>query len=185
MGFPQAAHGSRSAVLSIALAGAPVSPHCQVPAAPPSAPAPSAWSTAGRQADFIMREFHFADGSTLPELRIHYTTLGSPRRNAAGVVTNGVLILHGTGGTGRGFLTQAFAGELFGPRELLDSTSHFIILPDGIGAGGSSKPSDGLRSPFPHYRYADMVTAQYRLLTEQIGVNHLQLVMGTSMGAMH
>ena len=131
-----------------------------------------------------MRDFRFADGSTLPELRIHYTTLGAPRRNASGVVTNAVLILHGTTGTGRGFLSPSFAGELFGPGQLLDSASHFIVLPDGIGTGGSSKPSDGLRARFPHYGYGDMVTAQYRLLTEQLGVNHLLLVLGTSMGGM-
>ncbi len=124
------------------------------------------------------------DGSVLPELRIHYTTLGSPRRNGAGRVTNAVLILHGTTGTGRGFLTPSFAGELFGPGQLLDSATHYIVLPDGIGTGGSSKPSDGLRAKFPRYRYADMVTAQYRLLTEQLRVNHLLLVLGTSMGAM-
>ena len=132
-----------------------------------------------------MRDFHFADGSTLPELRMHYTTLGAPRRNAAGVVTNAVLVLHGTTGTGRGFLSPTFAGELFGQGQLLDSATHFIILPDGIGTGGSSKPSDGLRARFPRYGYGDMVTAQYRLLTEHLGVNHLLLVLGTSMGAMH
>jgi homoserine O-acetyltransferase len=116
-----------------------------------AAPSPSTWASAGRPGDFVMRDFHFADGSTLPELRIHYTTLGAPRRNAAGVVTNAVLILHGTTGTGRGFLSPTFAGELFGQGQLLDSTTHFIILPDGIGTGGSSKPSDGLRAKFPHY----------------------------------
>jgi homoserine O-acetyltransferase len=145
----------------------------------------SPWASAGRQGDFVMRDFRFADGSTLPELRIHYTTLGAPRRNPAGVVTNAVLILHGTTGTGRGFLSPSFAGELFGPGDLLDSASHFIILPDGIGTGGSSKPSDGLRAKFPHYGYGDMVTAQYRLVTEHLRVNHLLLVLGTSMGAMH
>jgi homoserine O-acetyltransferase len=131
-----------------------------------------------------MRNFRFADGSALPELRIHYTTLGRPRKDASGTVRNAVLILHGTTGNGRGFLTPTFAGELFGPGQLLDSTTHFIILPDGIGTGKSSKPSDGLRARFPHYGYADMVTAQYRLLTEELGVNHLLLVLGTSMGGM-
>lgn len=143
------------------------------------------WSTSGRQADFVIRDFRFNDGSALPELRIHYTTLGSPRHNAAGIVTNAVLILHGTTGNGRGFLTSSFAGELFGPGELLDSATHFLILPDGIGTGGSSKPSDGMRARFPHYGYADMVTAQYRLVTEHLRINHLLLVLGTSMGAMH
>jgi len=131
-----------------------------------------------------MRNFRFADGSVLPELRIHYTTLGRPRKDASGIVRNAVLILHGTTGTGRGFLTATFAGVLFGPDQLLDSTTHFIILPDGIGTGKSSKPSDGLRARFPHYGYADMVTAQYRLLTEELGVNHLLIVLGTSMGGM-
>ena len=131
-----------------------------------------------------MRNFRFADGSVLPELRIHYTTLGRPRKDASGIVRNAVLILHGTTGSGRGFLTVTFAGVLFGPDQLLDSTTHFIILPDGIGTGKSSKPSDGLRARFPHYGYADMVTAQYRLLTEELGVNHLLIVLGTSMGGM-
>lgn len=131
-----------------------------------------------------MRNFRFADGSVLPELRIHYTTLGRPRKDASGIVRNAVLILHGTTGSGRGFLTATFAGVLFGPDQLLDSTTHFIILPDGIGTGKSSKPSDGLRARFPHYGYADMVTAQYRLLTEELGVNHLLIVLGTSMGGM-
>ena len=131
-----------------------------------------------------MRNFPFTDGSVLPELRIHYTTLGRPRKDASGTVRNAVLILHGTTGNGRGFLSPTFAGELFGPGQLLDSATHFIILPDGIGTGASSKPSDGLRARFPHYGYADMVTAQYRLLTEELGVNHLLLVLGTSMGGM-
>jgi len=165
--------------LSAAIAGG------QVTAAPASPSRTSDWSSAGTQGDFIIRNFRFADGSLLPELRIHYTTLGSPRRNATGVVANAVLMLHGTTGNGRDFLTPAFAGELFASGQLLDSATHFIILPDGIGTGGSSKPSDRLRARFPHYGYADMVTAQYRLVTEQLHVNHLLLVLGTSMGAMH
>jgi len=185
MALSRAALAARHGTVLLLLAAAPVQARSQVLQPAAKAPAATGWSTAGRQGDFIMRDFRFADGATLPELRIHYTTLGSPRRNSAGLVTNAVLILHGTGGTGRGFLSPSFAGELFAPGELLDSATHFIVLPDGIGAGGSSKPSDGLRSSFPHYRYADMVTAQYRLLTEQLGVNHLLLVMGTSMGAMH
>lgn len=142
------------------------------------------WATTGTQGDFVIPSFHFAGGATLPELRIHYTTLGAPRKDANGVVRNAVLILHGTTGTGRGFLSDAFAGQLFGPGELLDSATHYIILPDGIGTGGSSKPSDGLHARFPHYGYGDMVTTQYRLLTEHLAVNHLLLVMGTSMGGM-
>ena len=138
----------------------------------------------GAEGDFRMRDFRFRDGSVLPELRIHYTTLGRPRRDAAGTVRNAVLILHGTTGSGRGFLGPAFAGELFGPGQLLDTAAHYVILPDGIGTGRSSKPSDGLRARFPRYGYEDMVTAQYRLVTEGLGVNHLRLVTGTSMGGM-
>jgi homoserine O-acetyltransferase len=150
--------------------------------------APSAQATAVSApvaGDFVIRDFRFTTGDTLPELKLHYLTLGEPRRDAKGVVRNAVLILHGTGGTGRSFLSKNFAEVLFGPGQLLDARSHFIILPDGIGHGQSSKPSDGLRAKFPRYTYADMVTAQYRLLTEGLKVNHLSLVMGTSMGGMH
>jgi len=142
------------------------------------------WSQVGTDHDFEFPDFHFADGSVLPVLRLHVTTLGQPRRDSSGKVTNAVLVMHGTGGTGRGFLSPSFAGELFGPGQLLDSATHYIILPDGIGAGKSSKPSDGMKARFPNYRYADMVTAQYRLVTEGLKVNHLLLVMGTSMGGM-
>ena len=114
----------------------------------------------------MVRDFRFGTGETLPELRLHYVTLGEPRRDAKGVVRNAVLILHGTGGTGRQFLSKNFAEVLFGPGQLLDARTHYIILPDGIGHGGSSRPSDGLRTKFPRYTYADMVTAQYRLVTE-------------------
>jgi len=138
----------------------------------------------GAQGDFVMRDFRFMDGSTLPALRIHYTTLGRPRRDAAGTTRNAVLILHGTTGTGRGFLSAGFAGELFGPGQLLDTATHYVILPDGIGTGGSSKPSDGMHARFPRYGYEDMVTAQHRLVAEGLGVDHLLLVMGTSMGGM-
>jgi homoserine O-acetyltransferase len=155
---------------------------------PPSAASPererTGWSAAGLEGDFILPNFGFADGAVLPELRIHYTTLGQPRKDPSGVVRNAVLILHGTTGNGRGFLTPGFAGELFGPGQLLDSATHFIVLPDGIGTGKSSRPSEGLRARFPRYGYTDMVTAQYRLLTEKLGVNHLLLVLGTSMGGM-
>lgn len=145
----------------------------------------NAWARAGTQGDFVLRNFRFTTGEVLPELRLHYTTLGTPRKDARGVVRNAVMILHGTGGSGRSFLSATYAGQLFGPGQLLDSARHFIILPDGIGHGGSSKPSDGLRARFPRYTYADMVTAQHRLLTEHLGVNHLRLIMGTSMGCMH
>ena len=137
------------------------------------------------QGDFILRDFKFESGEVLPELKLHYRTLGTPRRDAAGVVRNAVIILHGTGGSGAGFLSEQFAGVLFKSGQLLDAGKYFIILPDGIGHGQSSKPSDGLHARFPHYNYNDMVTAQYRLLTEGLKVNHLRLVMGTSMGGMH
>jgi len=136
-------------------------------------------------ASFVMRDFRFASGATLPELRLHYLTLGRPRRDAAGVVRNAVLILHGTGGSGNRFLSPLFAGELYGPKQPLDTATHYIILPDDIGHGRSSKPSDGLRAQFPHYGYEDMVAAEYRLVTEGLHVAHLLLVMGTSMGCMH
>lgn len=135
--------------------------------------------------DFIMRDFRFKSGEVLPELRIHYRTIGTPKRDASGRALNAVLILHGTGGSGESFLTDYFAGELFGPGQLLDATRYFIILPDGIGHGNSSKPSDGLHARFPHYTYDDMVEAQERLLTEKLGVDHLRLILGTSMGGMH
>jgi homoserine O-acetyltransferase len=137
------------------------------------------------EGDFTVRDFKFESGEVLPELKLHYRTLGSPKRDAAGVVRNAVLVLHGTGGSGAAFLSEQFGGELFKPGQLLDASRYFIVLPDGIGHGQSSKPSDGLHARFPHYNYNDMVTAQYRLLTEGLGVTHLRLVMGTSMGGMH
>jgi homoserine O-acetyltransferase/O-succinyltransferase len=137
------------------------------------------------EGDFVVHDFKFRSGETLPELRLHYATLGKPVHNAEGRVTNAVLILHGTGGTGHQFLIPIFAGELFGPGELLDATRYYIILPDGIGHGKSSKPSDGLHAHFPQYDYDDMVAAHYRLVNEGLGVNHLRLVLGTSMGCMH
>jgi len=136
------------------------------------------------QGDFVIRDFRFKSGEALPELKLHYTTIGTPVRDNAGVVRNAVLIMHGTGGAGNNFLTTQFAGVLFGSGQLLDATRYFIILPDGIGHGASSKPSDKLHARFPHYTYDDMVRAQHALLTEKLGVNHLRLVMGTSMGGM-
>src|ERR1043166_5589606 len=136
------------------------------------------------EGDLAIHGFHFRSGEVLPELRLHYTTVGKPLKDKSGVVRNAVLIMHGTGGTGRAFLREQFAGVLFGPGQLLDATKYFIILPDGIGHGGSSKPSDGLHARFPRYGYRDMVEAEYRLLTEGLGINHLRLVMGTSMGGM-
>ena len=136
------------------------------------------------EGDFIAKDFRFASGETLPELRIHYRTLGKPQKDSKGIVRNAVLIGHGTGGSGAQFMRAEFAGELFGAGQILDASKYFIVMTDGIGHGKSSKPSDGLRAKFPRYGYNDMVDAQYRLLTEGLKVNHLRLVMGTSMGGM-
>jgi homoserine O-acetyltransferase len=149
------------------------------------ATASHAQTPVGQAGDFTIHDFHFASGETLPELKIHYRTLGKPMRDASGVVRNAVLIMHGTTGAGTQFLTPSFANELFGGGQPLDTTRDYVILPDGIGHGLSSKPSDGLHARFPHYTYDDMVDADHRLLTEHLGVNHLRLVMGTSMGGMH
>jgi homoserine O-acetyltransferase len=137
-----------------------------------------------KEGDFVIHDFRFASGESLPELKLHYLTLGEPARDAEGRVTNAVLILHGTGGTGRQFLRPQFADVLFVAGGLLDPARWYIILPDGIGHGGSSRPGDGLHARFPHYGYADMVEAQHRLVTEHLGVSRLRLVMGTSMGGM-
>src|SRR5438094_6473407 len=136
------------------------------------------------ESDYTIRDFKFASGETLPELRLHYRTLGKPDKDARGKTTNAVLVMHGTTGSGAQFIRPEFAGELFGGGQPLDPTKFFIVLPDGIGHGKSSKPSDGLRAKFPRYGYRDMVDAQYRLLTDGLGVNHARLVMGTSMGGM-
>jgi homoserine O-acetyltransferase len=138
-----------------------------------------------REGDHVIRDFRFGSGEALKELRIHYVTLGEPRRDAAGRITNAAMLLHGTGGSGRQFLRPQFADVLFVPGGLLDPAHFFIILPDGIGHGKSSKPSDGLRGRFPHYNYDDMVAAQHTLLTEALGVGHLRLILGSSMGCMH
>jgi homoserine O-acetyltransferase len=137
------------------------------------------------EGSYVIKDFRFASGERLPELRMHYRSFGKPVKDARGVVRNAVLIMHGTGGSGANFIRPEFAGELFGPGEPLDATRYFIVLPDGIGHGQSSKPSDGLHGRFPHYDYADMVGADYRLLTEGLGVDHARLIMGTSMGGMH
>jgi homoserine O-acetyltransferase len=137
------------------------------------------------EGDFVARDFKFRSGEQLPQLRLHYRTLGTPVRDAGGHVTNAVLLLHGTGGSGQQFLSPQFADELFGPGQLLDLAHYFIIAPDGIGHGKSSKPSDGMHAHFPQYDYDDMVLAQHILLTEGLGVQHLRLLFGTSMGCMH
>ncbi len=148
------------------------------------APRPSR-PVAAREGDHVVRDFRFASGETLAALRLHYRTLGRARRDASGVVRNAVLLLHGTGGAGTQFLGANFAGELFGPGQPLDTARYYVVLPDNVGHGGSSKPSDGLRARFPRYAYADMVEAQRRLLVDGLGVTRLRLVLGTSMGCMH
>ena len=154
----------------------PASKPATTPAPPPMRP---------REGDFVLRDFKFRSGESLTELKIHYLTLGRPLRDSSGSIANAVLVLHGTGGTGRQFLSPQFANVLYPPGGLLDTTRTYVILPDGIGHGRSSKPSDGLKMKFPKYDYDDMVEAQYRLVTEYLGVKKLRLVMGTSMGGMH
>ncbi len=133
---------------------------------------------APKEGDFIAKDFRFSSGEVMPELRLHYTTIGEPTGEP-------VLILHGTAGSGTGLLTPAFAGEIFGAGQALDAKKYFIIVPDALGAGKSSKPSDGLKGKFPKYNYDDMVQAQYRLLSEGLGIKHVRLVLGNSMGGMH
>jgi len=138
-----------------------------------------------REGDFVIRNYVFSSGESLAELRLHWRTLGTAQRNAAGGIVNGVLLLQGNTGTGANWLRPSLADELFGAGQPLDTTQYFIIMPDAIGRGGSSKPSDGLKGRFPHYRYHDMVESGHRLITESIGIAHLRLVIGSSMGGMH
>jgi homoserine O-acetyltransferase len=147
-------------------------------AGPADYPAPN-------EGDFVAHDFHFTSGETMPEMRLHYRTLGKAVKDAKGVTQNAVLIMHGTTGSGAQFIRPEFAGELFGAGQPLDATKFFIVLPDDIGHGKSSKPSDGMHAKFPRYGYHDMVEAEYRLLSEGLGVNHARLIMGTSMGGMH
>ena len=145
--------------------------------------AKAAWPT--HEQDVVLKDFRFRSGESLPEVRMHVMTLGTPHRNAAGQIDNAVMVLHGTGGSGKQFLQPQFADELYGPGQPLDIRRYYIILPDNLGHGGSSKPSNGMRMQFPKYDYDDMVEAQRRMLTEGLGVSHLRLIMGTSMGCMH
>ncbi len=133
---------------------------------------------APKDAEAVLRDFRFHTGEVMSEMRVHYRTVGEPTGEP-------VLVLHGTAGSTASMLTPAFAGELFGPGQALDAAKYFIVLPDAIGAGKSSKPSDGLRAKFPRYNYDDMVLAQYRLVTEVLGIKHLRLIIGNSMGGMH
>ena len=139
---------------------------------------------ADSQGRYTIKNFKFRSGETLPELKLGYSTLGRPVRDRTGRITNAVMGLHGTGGSGRSLLNPAFVDELFGPGAPFDLRTTYVILPDGIGHGNSSKPSDGLRMQFPHYDYEDMVEAQRRLLVEHLSVSHLKLIIGTSMGCM-
>ena len=136
-----------------------------------------------QESDFIIRNYVFRSGETLPELKLHYRTLGTAKRNSEGKIINGVLLLQGNTGTSANWLRPSLADELFGPGQPLDATQYFMIIQDAIGRGGSSKPSDGLKGNFPHYRYRDMVESGYRLITECFDVVHLRLVIGSSMGA--
>jgi homoserine O-acetyltransferase len=137
-----------------------------------------------KEGDYVVKDFKFRTGESLPELKLHYRTLGTPMRDARGRVTNAVMILHGTGGSGAHFLEPYFANELYGPGQPLDIARYFVILPDGIGHGGSSKPSDGMHARFPQYDFDDMVAAHHLLLMQGLGVEHLRLIFGTSMGCM-
>ncbi|HYL92152.1 MAG TPA: alpha/beta fold hydrolase [Alphaproteobacteria bacterium] len=140
---------------------------------------------APQEGNFVVKDFQFKSGERMAEVKLHYYTLGTLKRDASGKVTNAVLILHGTGGSGKQFLTKNFGEVAFVPGGVLDVAKYFIILPDNVGHGQSSKPSDGMHMRFPHYEYDDMIELQYRMLTQGLGVNHLRLVMGTSMGGMH
>ncbi len=138
------------------------------------------------EGDATLRDFRFRNGERLDEIRIHYRSLGELRKDGSGRATNAVLILHGTGGSGESFVTREyFKGELFGPGQPLDTAKYFVVIPDNLGHGKSTKPSDGLRAKFPRYGYLDMVEAQRRMLEEALGVNRLRLILGTSMGCMH
>jgi homoserine O-acetyltransferase len=170
-----------AALIAFALQASPAAP----PAGAPPQPTSQTLRWTPADSDFIARDVRFGSGQTLPEVRLHYATLGAPHRNAAGEIDNAVMLLHGTGGSGRQFLQPQFADELFGPGQPLDIRRYWIILPDNVGHGRSSKPSDGLRMRFPNYDYDDMVRLQHRLLTEGLGVQRLRLLLGTSMGCMH
>lgn len=165
--------------LLLALAAGPTSVSAQTKDSPaPAFPGQT-------EGNFIIKDFHFNSGEVLPELRLHYVTLGTPHRNASGEIDNAVLLLHSTGSDTTEFFESDFSGPLYGPGQPFDLSKFYVVIPDSIGHGKSSKPSDGLRAPFPHYGYEDVVVAQHRLVTEKLGITHLRLVMGLSMGGMH
>ncbi len=145
--------------------------------------APNKYQAAAKDAEFMISNFRFGTGESLPELRLHYKTLGTPHRNAAGKIDNAVLLLHGTGGFSGNLIVPVFSEPLFGPGEPLDIARYYLIFPDDIGHGQSSRPSDGMHARFPHYDYADMVRSQHEML-HGLGVDHLRLILGTSMGCM-
>ncbi|MBB3473965.1 alpha/beta fold hydrolase [Sphingomonas sp. BK345] len=178
----------RSLLALIGLAASPALAQQQgqrppITAAAPQPAAARIWPT--READAELRDVTFAAGGTMARVRLHYTTLGTPHRDSRGEIDNAVMVLHGTGGTGKQFLQPQFADALYGPGQPLDITRYYVILPDNIGHGGSSKPSDGMGPAFPRYDYDDMVALQHRLVTETLGIKRLRLLMGTSMGCMH
>jgi homoserine O-acetyltransferase len=178
-------HGA--ALLVLLVPGVSLRVAAQPPQAQPLQPSAQALPAGVRalEGDYVIPNFRFASGEALPELRLHVMTLGKARRDEHGRVSNAVLLLHASGSSGRSFLAPRFAGVLFGKGQLLDATRYYIIMPDAIGHGASSKPSDGLHAHFPQYNYADMVSAQYALLTQSLGVDHLRLILGASMGCMH
>src|ERR1700759_1575302 len=175
---PTAALGGSAAPATPAPPPDPSAPRPQIAAQPSAGVTP----TAG---DYTIKDFAFASGEKLPELRIHYMTLGTAKRDAAGHITNAVLVMHGTGGSGKQFAAKQFADVLFRPGQPLDVARYYIILPDDIGHGESSKPSDGLHARFPHYGYGDLVDLQHKLVTETLGVAHLHAILGMSMGGMN
>ena len=167
-------------MITLLLAAMALQPTAATP--PASVPVAKIWPT--QEGDVAIANFKFRSGETLPRLNMHYTALGKPHRNSAGEIDNAVMVLHGTGGSGQQFLRAQFADELYGPGQPLDINRFWIILPDNIGHGKSSKPSDGLKMQFPKYDYDDMIEAQ-RLMLKQLGVSKLRLIFGTSMGCMH
>jgi homoserine O-acetyltransferase len=147
--------------------------------------AQSAGVLAPSEGDFVIHNFHFQSGERMADVKMHYTTFGTAAKDAHGHTTNAVLILHSTSGSGKSFLRPIFAGVLFGPGRLLDASKYYLIIPDNVGHGKSSKPSDGMHARFPQYDYADMIALQHELVMKGLGVDHLRLILGTSMGCMH
>jgi len=163
----------------------PAPPAAPLPAAAAPQAAPTIAGVAPVAGDFAIKNFTFTSGEKLAEVRVHYTTYGTAQRDAAGHIKNAVLIMHGTTGSGTQFFRKQFIEPLFGPGQALDLTRYYVVIPDDLGHGGSTKPSDGLHAKFPHYGYVDLVESEHALITEGLKIDHLRLVMGTSMGCMH